>query len=105
MREGGGKKRESKEFPALDLSLELGFPKGEVCVCLAVYLQRFSRSPSTLPLQSSPCEWKHTSAHYIYSSILSNWKHTHINLTLFPQLRLMTAIKETDDQHNTQLIN
>lgn len=44
-RDGG---RKSKEFPALDLTWELGFLRGEVhiqvcvCVCLTVYLQSFS---------------------------------------------------------------
>lgn len=34
----GEKKKESKEFPALDqtMSWELGFPRGEVCICVYV---------------------------------------------------------------------
>lgn len=40
MRERGerGKEKECKEFPALDqtMSRELGFPRGEVCICVYV---------------------------------------------------------------------
>lgn len=121
MREWG--ENESKEFPALDLTRELGFLRGEVhiqvCVCVCASAELFIYracsvhregellypvfvpfSPSLAPVSGNTPEQPP-----LYVSILSNGKPIHINLILFPQLRVMTAIRETDDQHNTQLIN
>lgn len=88
-----------------------------VCVRLIVYLQSLalalfieegSRSTQSSPPSNAslaPVSGNTPEPWPLYVSILSNGKHTHINLILFPQLSLMTAIKETDDQHDTQLIN
>lgn len=91
------------------------------CVRLTVYLQSFTSCsvhrgeeliypppPTPLPTHpQTPVQPPWVETHHAVPTtcehILSNEKHTNINSITF--LKLMTAIRETDDQHNTQLIN